>query len=343
MKKITKKAILMSVMAILIAAVGILVYQYDQPWVLEPDPNWEPTIASLDVTRERFFIQSGNVRLESELLIPSGGRDLKPVVIFSGGSGHHIYQHYSPGLLEKYVLGVFLPRDMAVLFMNKRGLGESEGNFWHSDFQDRSDDVYAAVQYLQGHSSIDAGNIGLVGHSQGAWIVTLAASQHEDIAFFISLAGPTRSVYEHVTDEIKFRLRCEGYQGGELQELVEKELSIKRLGATIGKFIPLGDVGQFSKILYYDPRPALQTAHSPGLLVFGEMDPMAPADQNLARFNEIFNGNPPDNLKSAVLAGADHGYFTTDSMCTTYEEGFSGPLSDELVDVMQTWLTEQGY
>jgi len=72
MKKITKKAILMSVMAILIAAVGILVYQYDQPWVLEPDPNWEPTIASLDVTRERFFIQSGNVRLESELLIPSG-------------------------------------------------------------------------------------------------------------------------------------------------------------------------------------------------------------------------------------------------------------------------------
>jgi len=290
-------------MAILIVAVGILAYQYDQPWLLEPDPNWEPTIASLDVTRERFFIQSGDVRLESELLIPSGGRDVKPVVIFSSGSGHNIYQHYSPGLLEKYVLGVFLPRDMAVLFMNKRGLGESECNIWHSDFQGRADDVYAAVQYLQGHPSIDAGNIGLVGHSQGGWIVTLAASQHEDISFFISLAGPTQTVYEQVTDEIEFHLLCEGYQGAELQELVEKELSIRRLGATIGKFIPLGDVGFTSKILYYNPRPALQTAHSPGLLVFGEMDPMAPADQNLTRFNEIFSGNPPDNLKLLPLPG----------------------------------------
>ena len=343
MKRINKKTIGMTIVAILIVAIGILSYRYDQPMKIEPDPNWESTIASLDVTRERFFIQSGDVKLEAELLIPVGGREKKPAVIFAGGSGQWIYQAYAEDLIEEYVLGVFLPRDMAVLLINKRGLGESEGNWMHNDLQGHADDIYAAVQRLQNHPVIDPAHIGLLGHSQGGWIVMLATAQHDDVAFFISLAGPTTTVLEQIEADAGNNLRCQGYEGDALNNKLKRDLQADRIGATLGKIIPIGEIRFMSGIIDSDPREALLTVNVPGMLVYGGLDPQVPADQNLARFNEIFNGSPPDHLKTFVVADAQHVFRVVDSMCMMYNDYSSGPLSTELVDELQNWLTEQGY
>jgi hypothetical protein len=68
-----------------------------------------------------------------------------------------------------------------------------------------------------------------------------------------------------------------------------------------------------------------------------------PADQNLARFDEIFNGNPPDNLQTVTISGAYHTFHLMDKCPTSIDQILSAPLSDELVQVLQDWLTEQGY
>jgi pimeloyl-ACP methyl ester carboxylesterase len=340
---INKKTAILTLAAVLIIAIAVFAYRFDQPLKVEPDPNWEATLASFDIWRESFFVQSGGVELEADLLIPAGGSERKPAVIFSTGSGHGIYQNYAPGMLEKYVLGAFLSRDMAVLLVNKRGMGQSEGNWMHNDIQGRADDLSAAVQHLQSHPSIDPQNIGLMGHSQGGWVVSLTAAQHPAVSFFISLAGPTTSVEEQTEAADRSFLSCQGYEGEELESNVAQQLRQRRLGAFIGKIIPLGDIGHIARILAYDPRQALQTVASPGLLVFGEMDPAVPAEQNLARFDEIFAGNPPDHLRTALISNANHRYYMTDSMCTPYPDGDSPPLSDELVEVIQDWLAELGY
>ncbi len=142
-------------------------------------------------------------------------------------------------LPQKYVQDVFLPRDMAVLYVNKRGMGESEGYWKHQDFQGRADDLYAAIQFLKEHKSIDPDNLGVVGHSQGGWIVTLTASQHEDVAFFISLAGPTTTVWEQSEDADESRYRCQGFTGEEFKKKVAGAVKQFRLAASIGKFLQI--------------------------------------------------------------------------------------------------------
>lgn len=337
----------MGVTAVLIVWVAIKAYQYDQsgevPAVyFQLSPDWEASVDSPDIQREHLFIPSGDVRLEADLLIPAGGSEKKGAVIFIVGSGPVPYQAYF-GITQKYVQDVFLPRDTAVLFVNKRGVGESEGNWKHQDFQGRADDLYAAVQFLKEHEGIDPDRIGIIGHSQGGYVVPITASQHEDVAFFISLVGPTVTVWEQMEDDYENTLRCQGYGEDELQKEVASFMKWARFEANVGKFLPLGEADIQSGIMDYNPRQALQTVKSPGLMVFAENDPTVPAEVNLARFDEVFNGNPSENLQTATISGAFHTFHLTGLCFTSPDEFLSAPLSDELVEVLQTWLDEQGY
>ena len=184
----------------LIALVGLFfagkaIREEHYPINVKPSPEWEPYINSLDMQREAFFVEATDgTMLEAELFIPTAGSESKGAVVFSPGSGDSLYQNYSPGLIESYIFEIFLPRDMAVLLINKRGMGQSEGNWTKSSMQGRADDLYSAIESIKEHPVIDAENIGVIGHSQGGWVVQLVAAQHEDVAFFISLVGPTTTV-----------------------------------------------------------------------------------------------------------------------------------------------------
>jgi pimeloyl-ACP methyl ester carboxylesterase len=343
MKRINKLTFSLVAIAIVIGGSGIVAYRYDQPLKIEPGTDWEATIARLDITLEHFFIQSGDVELEAAMLIPDGGREVKPAVIFAGGSGSWIYQTYAEGFVEEFVLRVFLPRDVSVLLINKRGLGVSSGNWMHNDLQGRADDVYAAVEHLQNHPSIDPAHIGLIGHSQGGWVVTLVAAQHEELAFTISLAGPTTTVSEQIEADARNYLRCKGYEGQALVSELERDLRMDRIGAVIGEIIPVGEIGFMAGIIDFDPWEAFQSVTVPGLLIYGGLDPQVPPDVNLARLDEIFGGSPPEYLQTVVIPEAQHLFRIVDSECMMYEDFLSGPLSDELVVVLQNWLTEQGF
>ena len=222
-------------------------------------------------------------------------------------------------------------------------MGQSEGSWVKNDFQGRADDLYTAVQSIQNHPSIDADQIGLIGHSQGGWIVSLTAAQHEDIAFFISLVGPITTVEGNMADNYRGYYRCQGYEGEDLEAQVEKQLNTTRLGAAVGEVIPFGMFGFDAGIIGYDPADALQTVRSPGLFVFGENDFLVDAEKNLERFEVIFGGSPPDHLSTVVIANATHGFRVVDDPCLSSEEALEQPFSDELTTVLHNWLAEQGF
>jgi pimeloyl-ACP methyl ester carboxylesterase len=319
-----------------------MIYQSDQPGKIEPDPEWEETVNRPDLTREKFFVQSGDIHLEVEIITPAGGNLVKPAILFVPGSGNTIYQSYAPGLLEKYVQNIFFPRDFAVVYVNKRGLGESGGNWMKNDFQGRADDVYAVVKHLQTFSSIDSQQIGLIGHSQGGWVVNLVAAQHSDVAFFISLVGPTTSVIEQMEDIYENDFRCQGYMADDLQRKLDRQLRLSRFGAAVGKFIHVGIIGFDSGIINYDPEDILLNTKTPGLFAFGENDPYVPGDQNIRRFNEVFP-NGSEHLTATIIAEGNHHFRMTDSVCTSYEEGLQAPFSEQLVEIIEKWLSELGY
>ena len=53
-------------------------------------------------------------------------------------------------------------------------------------------------------------------------------------------------------------------------------LNTTRFGASIDRVFPIGVIGFDTGIIDYDPRQALQTVSSPGLLIFGENDLLVP-------------------------------------------------------------------
>lgn len=341
--KSRKKTIGISLALIAIIVIGILGYRADQPYPTQPKQAWIDSVSGSDVIRESTFFESDGLMLEADLILPVGGAEKKPAVVFVGGSGDGLYQGYSDGFLEKFVQGVFLPRDFAVFYFNKRGMGKSEGTWLNNSIQGRADDTYAAVEFLKSHPAIDPQNIGVIGHSQGGWVVNLVASQHNDVAFFISLAGPTTTMLGNMEDNYRGWFICEGYEGEELEQQIANKLRTTRLGAAIGKVFPFGIIGFDAKNISYDSYDALHNVAVPGLFVFGENDNLVFPEHNIAVLNESFNDSVPEILTVAVISNATHSFTISDTMCVTYEERQKLPQSEELVSTLENWLAEQGY
>jgi pimeloyl-ACP methyl ester carboxylesterase len=331
---------LLVVAGLIFAAWKIRIDHY--PLQVEPSTTWEPFINSLDAEQKSYFVNSGGTMLEADLFIPNGGSEKKPAVVFTPGSGDSDYHNYAGGLVETYVLDVFLSHDVAVLLVNKRGMGQSEGNYVKNSIQGRADDVYAAVQSIQTHPQIDADNIGLIGHSQGGWVVTQVAADHPEIAFFISLVGPTMTMQENAADNFYHFGRCQGLEGEELETFIEQRLKKIDMSISIGKIIDFGFPGFDARNMSYDPQNALKTVQSSGLFVYAENDNQVTPAPNLERMNEIFENDIPENLSVIVIDDANHAFQLVNDPCVGRENP-ELQQSGQLVEVLHAWLAEQGY
>ena len=340
LKKISKLAVIVAVVVGAYFAWKTIKYEHFPAEVL-PSASWEPFVNSLDAKRETFFVEAADgTLLEADLFIPNGGTAQKPAVVFTGGSGDSLYQNYGDGLVETYVLDLFLPRDFAVMLVNKRGMGESEGNYTKNSIEGRADDIYAAVNFIQSHPNIDPENVGVIGHSQGGWVVAQAAGEHPDIAFFISLAGPTMTMRENALDNEYHYQLCQGTEGAAMDEALAKRNEKIDLSIKIGNLTDFGFFGFDARSMEYDPRASLQKVQSPGLYIFAENDALVTPAKNIERMNEIFDGNVPEHLSMVTITGGTHAYRVVNDPC---ERVTDQPFADELDDVLNNWLTEIGY
>jgi pimeloyl-ACP methyl ester carboxylesterase len=313
------------------------------PINIQPSPEWEPFVSQLDVQRESFFVDSDGTKLEAELFIPSGGNTTKSAVVFSPGSGDSLYQNYAGGLVKTYILDLFLSRDIAVLLVNKRGMGNSEGNYVKNSIAGRAADIYAAVQFLQDHPRIDEEQVGVIGHSQGGWVVQLVAAEHNDVAFFISLAGPTTTMRENSNDNISHYGACQGMTSEELEVYIDKRSNLVDISISIGAATNFGMFGFDARNMSYDPRNALKNINSPGLLVYADNDALVTPALNIERLTEIFDHDIPDNFSVAVVDDATHIFHLVNDPCDSFENSEGREQSEQLTEILNTWLTDQGY
>jgi uncharacterized protein len=90
-----------------------------------------------------------------------------------------------------------VPRGIAVLSFDKRGVGGSTGRYREMpDLREAAGDGLAAVRYLLARADIDRTRIGVLGASQGGWIGPLMAALSPRIAFVVSVSGPGVSPLE---------------------------------------------------------------------------------------------------------------------------------------------------
>lgn len=152
--------------------------------------------------QEEITFHNGDVTLRGTLTLPAT-KGRHPAIVLVHGSGP---ERRPGGHWTHY----FARHGIAYFYFDKRGSGASTGDLNSASIEDLASDVLAAVETLRRNASINPRQIGLIGHSNGGWVATLAASHSKDVAFLIVKSGSGLPVYENIVYELEMDMRGEG-------------------------------------------------------------------------------------------------------------------------------------
>jgi uncharacterized protein len=156
---------------------------------------------------EVIAFESGSFHVVGDLRLPEGTGPF-PVVLFVHGSGpidRTMFGYYRP-IMER-----MLQAGYAVFSWDKPGTGESTGQLSNTRvYHQRAQIVLDAIEVMKARSDIDRQRIGLWGISQASYVMPLALSQSEDVAFMICVsctgaAGQDQAAYQITS----FAMFCE--------------------------------------------------------------------------------------------------------------------------------------
>ncbi len=309
-----------------------------------------------------------NIKLAGTLTIPKDAESC-PAVILITGSGPQDRDETIFGHRPFFVIADYLTRNgIAVLRVDDRGVGGSEGNISDATSKDFVNDVIAGLEFLRKKPQIDAENIGLIGHSEGGIIAPMAANQSGDIAFVVLLAGPGIVGEQIVYEQGELMNKAAGMTDEQVQQnrkqqealfnivLNEKDTTVRldRLRRTLtnGMYPMLKDDQKlavdaqvnaintrwFRFFLTYDPYPALTQLKIPVLALIGEKDLQVPAGPNLAAIEKALTegGNP--HFKTLKMEGLNH-LFQTCKTGSVEEYGqIEETISPRVLEIMNDWI-----
>ncbi|MBS0626232.1 MAG: alpha/beta fold hydrolase [Verrucomicrobia bacterium] len=255
-------------------------------------------------------------------------------------------------------------RGIAVLRFDKRGAGESGGDYNSADLRDFAQDGLAAVEYLKSRKEIDPNAIGFIGHSEGGMTAAYAATQSDDIAFVVSLAAPCVKWEELILTQEEALQRADGVPEDQIQESLafRKELfkvlsqeSDPNKGEILLKALfdqrttnscygpPEAQIAFFNSKWFrfsftYDPATALKNLKCPILALNGDLDLVVSPSQNLSRIEQTLKDAGHSDYKTQVLPNHNHGMQTCKT--GTFAEYAQSPetLSPQVLDEITNWI-----
>lgn len=134
---------------------------------------------TFDLEGESFTFESGGNELAATLHLPSGNGP-HGVVVFVPGDG--------PAEVDTGILPVWeslAAAGYATVQWNKPGVGSSTGNWLDQNMDDRADEVADVLEALVERDDVNTGDLGVIGVSQGGWVIPLVADR-VDVDFFVA-------------------------------------------------------------------------------------------------------------------------------------------------------------
>jgi len=266
---------------------------------------------------------NGVTRLAGTLISPvTGGKH--PAIILVHGSGAENRDYMVPWTR------FLIRRGMAVLGYDKRGVGESSGDWNLASFDDLAGDSLAAFEYLKRRGDIDAAHIGLMGISQAGWIMPLAAVRAKDIAFLVSISGAGVPAAETTIDQARNEMTMIGMPAQTVDEIIglmklqndyarsgkgwdEYAAARQKIVAKMGpapKTIPGTQDDPYWQFIrrtyFYDPVPTLRQLQTPTLALWGELDNNILAAKNMAAWEAALKAGGNRDYTLKILPKANH-------------------------------------
>ena len=278
------------------------------------------------------FTSAAGIKLAGTLSIPQGAGPF-PAVVLIAGSGPSTRDEDAMGHKVFLVLADALNRrGIAVLRYDKRGVGQSTGDFATASFTDYVADAEAALGFLKSRPEIAAGRVGLVGHSEGGVVAPLIAARDPSPRFVVLMAAPgmplsqlgrlqnaTISKASGIPDaDIAKRLAVLDKIYVDLAAVPDDEQArgvvkadvAQAVAAKVSFLLPPDMVvanitsPRSRQLMRYNPAPALRMLKMPVLALTGSLDVQVPADANLGPMRAALQDNPRATV--AELPGLNH-------------------------------------
>jgi uncharacterized protein len=301
---------------------------------------------------EEIKFSNGDVRLAGTIIFPHGPGPHPVVVLTHGGSPDH------RGLAVYRGDGVLFARSgVAALNYDKRGTGESTGDWTVAGIEELAGDALAGIRAVKNRKDVDPARIGVDGHSQGGWIAPYAATQSPDVAFVIVTSPSGINAMEQSIFHRSNLLREAGYP----DEVVARAAALRdrlyeraRKGAVDAQLA--ADLEAASKepwfelsalphpldptladgirrLLLFEPVPVWERVRVPVLAIWGSRDLNVPAERSLEIIRAALARGGNTRVTTHLYQGLDHGFGVPPGAAWDFPR-----RPDDYDDILAAWL-----
>ena len=286
-------------------------------------------------------IPSENIMLGTTLTIPKSNSLSKwPGILLIPGSGKQDRDE-TFGLFNATFkeIALFLSENgFVTIRYDKRGVGQSGGNFTSAGLYDFARDAESVFNYLKSRKEVDSSQIFLVGHSYGGKVATIVASQHPEVAGLVLLACVASPEPDNLIRQNKFISEIKG----ESEE--EKKARFETLNSWAEKvrtreyknyrdyFGPRGLSKEFQKMQKINPLPSiwmlqameynqlktLEKLKMPILAISGASDWLVPPSETKLLEQALKEAHHPD-FEVKVFPDVDHHFIRVKSSEESYK------------------------
>jgi pimeloyl-ACP methyl ester carboxylesterase len=303
-----------------------------------------------------FENEKAGISLAGTLTKPSGGTKL-PAVVLIAGTGRNDRNQTSMG--HFLLLSDYLTRQgYAVLRYDKRGVGQSGGDYGQATTYDFADDAESGMKYLASREDIDRSSIGFIGHSEGALIAPMIASGNKDVAYIIMMGGIGIQGKELLLLQSEKMAVINGVPREEIDEITEKnsilyDIAMQESNDSIlvqklreadpgitGEMLNMLRWDWFRTFLSLNPDEYLSKVECPVLGITGEKDVQCPPEENLAAMERSLQnaGNRHYELKS--LEGLNHLFQTAETGSHYEYEQIAEIIAPDALKLMLDWMDQ---
>lgn len=307
---------------------------------------------------EQEITIDGAYPLAGTLSMPQQKSETYPAVVMIHGSG----DIDRDGNAKQLPMNVFkelseriASAGFAVLRYDKRGVGQSAGNFHEAGLFDLIDDAVAAVEFAKQHGHIDSSRLILLGHSEGA-IIAPAVHARTPVHGMILLAGTAEPLADTTAwqrSQMKEEIRTKKGFSGWLLRLLNVPGKLDKMNDELLQKIHGADEpvitfkGQKVNVKWqreheqYDVRDYLRKAACPVLAITGTKDVQV-HPEHAEQICRLVQGE----CEHYVLDDMTHILRKTDVeaafsvILKDYKRQVKQPVDEELSDKIITWLKQ---
>lgn len=292
---------------------------------------------------EDVSFESNELKINGTIWYPKNEGNKAIVILTSSGNADRSASRAEAKL--------FAQRGFTTFHYDKRGTGNSEGDWQIATIEELVKDDINAIKFFSEKTGISLTNIGIKGSSQGATKIPYVLNELESLEYGVAVSCPGVSLLE--SDLNYWKNRNAEIIGNEIEaatklqrkvfEFIAGKLTRTDLERAIDNaksnlwfanvWVPNLDEVHIDKKLLYSPIPYFQRTKQPILILQGTRDEIIPANSHKIISAALAkSGN--DNYKTVLLKGASH------SMYNIGESDFPywSKLHPDYIETIENWI-----